>query len=110
MNKFVTAIAGSAEGIKLKRAQDTATAAQLAQQSLINDKSKVVQSLNAQLTKLLDIGPDSADSLRPVNKDFNAEAWVSQVQEVKFSLKKAQEQLDIATATYGEWFVEVPVA
>lgn len=108
MNKFIQTIAGTAEGIKLRRAENTANAVKLAQESLINDKSKLVQSLDAQLTSLLDIGPDSADSLRPVERNFNAEAWVSQVQEVKFSLKRAQESLDIAKATYAEWFAEIP--
>lgn len=103
-NKFVKTIAGSAEGIKLQRAQNTATAAKLAQESLINDKRKIVQALDAQLTQLLDIGPDSADSLRPVAKNFNAEAWVNEVQEVKFALKKANESLSIAQETYTEWF------
>lgn len=108
MNKFIATIAGDAQGIKFKRAQDTATAVKLAQESLINDKSKIVQSIDAQLTKLLDIGPDSADSLRPVDRSFNPEVWVNQVQEAKFSLKRAQESLDIAKETYVEWFSETP--
>lgn len=110
MNNFIRAIAGTAEGIKLQRAQNTGTAARLAQESLINDKNKMVQSLESRLTGLLDIGPDSGDSLRPVAKDFNAETWVVQVQDVKFSLKKAQEQLQIAMTTYNEWFREAPEA
>lgn len=110
MNKFVQTIAGNAEGIKLKRAENTATAAKLAQEALINDKRKTVQQLEASLTRHLDIGPDSADSLRPTPRDFNAEAWVSGVQDIKFQLKKASEQLDIAVATYNEWFGEIPSA
>ncbi len=106
-NKFVKAIAGSAEGIKLQRAQNTATAAKLAQESLINDKRKVTQRLEADLTKLLDIGPDSADSLRPVAAGFDADAWVSQVHTLKHSLARANEQLAIAETTYAEWFAEI---
>lgn len=105
-NRFVLAIAGSAEGIKLQRAENTATAAKLAQESLINDKRKVVQITSAALTSLLDIGPDSTDSLRPVARDFDAEAWVASVHSNKVSLKRASEQLEIAEATYTEWFVD----
>ena len=107
MNAFIKAIAGSADGIKLKRAQNTATAAKLAQEALMNDHRKVVQAYEAELTSLLDIGPDSADSLRPVEKNFNAEAWVTRVQELKFQIKRANEKLAIAEATYNEWFAEV---
>lgn len=110
MNKFVSAIAGAAEGIKLKRAQNTATSAKLAQEALINDKRQFVQGIEARLTSLLDIGPDSADSLRPVARDFNAQDWVNSVQEIKVSLKKANESLSIAEATYAEWFSEQPTA
>ena len=108
MNKFVLAIAGNAEGIKRKRAENTATSAKLAQEALINDKRKAVQAVDAQLTKLLDIGPDSADSLRPVARDFDVTAWVNSVQEVKVAYKKALEHLTIAEATYTEWFSELP--
>jgi len=107
-NKFVTTIAGSAEGIKLKRAQNTATAAQLAQENLINVLRGNVQGIEAQLTQHLDIGPDSGDSLRPVAKNFDAASWVRGVQDLRVSQKKANEQLDIAMATYSEWFGEAP--
>lgn len=106
MNKFVQTIAGSAEGIKLQRARNTATAVQLAQEALINNKRSAVQALEARLTQLLDIGPDSGDSLRPVARDFDAAGWVSSVQEVKIALATAQRQLDVAVATYNEWFAE----
>jgi hypothetical protein len=106
MNKFVQTIAGSAEGIKLQRAKNTATAVQLAQEALINNKRSAVQAHEARLTQLLDIGPDSNDSLRPVARDFDAAGWVANVQDVKISLAKAQDHLDVATITYNEWFAE----
>ena len=109
MNKFVTAIAGSAEGIKLQRAKNTATAAKLAQEALINDKRKVVQGLEAQLNQQLDIGPDDSTSLRPVSADFNAEEWVASVHTLKRSLVRANEDLETAEATYNEWFADVEV-
>ena len=110
MNKFIKTIAGSADGIKFQRAKNTATAVQLAQEALINDKRSQVQTLEAQLTSLLDIGPDSADSLRPVDRNFDAASWVSSVQQVKFSLKKANEQLAIALETQTEWFADLPTS
>lgn len=108
MNKFITTIAGTAEGIKLKRAQNTAQAAKLAQQSLINDLNKDVQVIEAQLTAALDIGPETSDSLRPVTRNFDAAQWVLEVQSIKVSHKRAVEKLTIAVETYNEWFGEVP--
>lgn len=107
-NKFVSIIAGNAEGIRLKRAENTASAAKLAQQSLINDLSKTVQTIEAQLNQKLDLGPDSADSLRPVERNFDADSWVREVQSLKVSLNKANESLSIALATNSEWFDEIP--
>jgi len=107
MNKFIKAIAGTAEGIKLKRAEDTANQAKLAQESLINELRKSKQVLEAALTRHLDIGPDNADSLRPVDKNFNADVWVAQVQTLKFDIKRASEKLAIAEETYAEWFSAV---
>lgn len=109
MNKFVQAIAGTAEGIKLQRANNVALAAKLAQEALINDLRQMVQGISARLTQHLDIGPDSGDSLRPVDKNFNAEVWVATVQEFKVTLKGANERLEIAEATYAEWFAELLV-
>ena len=106
MSKFIKTIAGSAEGIKLQRAQNTATAAKLTQESLINSLRSNVQSLEAALTQHLDIGPDSADSLRPVARNFDSPSWVATVQATKLSLKKANDNLDVAVATYNEWFGE----
>ncbi len=108
MNKFIKIIAGTAEGIKLQRAQNAAQSAQLAQQGLINDLHKEVQVQHATLTNILDIGPESGDSLRPVDRSFDAGRWVLEVQAVKLSLKRANEKLDIAVGTYNEWFGEVP--
>lgn len=107
-NKFITAIAGNTEGIKLARAEAVATQAKLAQESLINDLAKNVNTLSAALTNTLDIGPDSSDSLRPVGPNFDAGAWVHDVQALKVDIKKAQERLDIAKETYAEWFSEQP--
>ncbi len=109
-NKFIQTIAGTADGIKRKRAENTATAVKLAQESLLNQIRSEVQAVDAELTKKLDIGPDSADSLRPVARDFNAAAWVQDVQTLKVSLKKANERLDVAQATYNEWFADLPEA
>lgn len=107
-NKFISTIAGTADGIKLKRAENTANAAKLAQESLINDLRKEVQSVEAQLTSVLDIGPETSDSLRPVDKHFNAAQWVLEVQTIKVAQKRAAEKLEIAVGTYNEWFGEVP--
>lgn len=103
-NKFIKAIAGSAEGIKLQRAVNVATAASLAQEALINDLRKEVQTIEANLTAHLDIGPDSADSLRPVGPNFDANEWVAAVQNYKVTLKRANERLVIAMETQAEWF------
>lgn len=107
-NKFVLAIAGTAEGIKRQRAVNTATAAKLASESLINELSVEVQGLEAQLTSKLDIGPETTDSLRPVDRNFDAAGWVRQVHNLKVSLARATEKLNIAKATHSEWFGDTP--
>lgn len=109
-NKFIKSIAGTAEGIKLARAVNTATAAKLASESLINELSVEVQSIEANLTSQLDIGPETTDSLRPVGRNFDAASWVRQVHNLKVTLKRAQEKLDIAKTTHSEWFSEAPAS
>lgn len=109
MNKFITAIAGTAEGIKRSRAEAAATQAKLAQESLINELSKTVNVLEAALVNTLDIGPDTSDSLRPVGPNFDATAWVQEVHSLKTSIADAKEKLAIAQETHTEWFSETPV-
>lgn len=107
-NKFISAIAGSAEGIKLARAEAVATQAKLAQEALINSLATTVNELQAALTRTLDIGPDTTDSLRPVGPNFDAGQWVKDVQSLNVDLKRANERLEIARQTYAEWFAETP--
>lgn len=107
-NKFIRSIAGSADGIKLQRVTVLATQAKLAQETLINDIKRKHASLELQLNQLVDLAPDSSDSLRP-GQGFNPVTWALAVQDIKISIKTNLDALAIAEGTYNEWFSE-PVA
>lgn len=105
MNKFVQSIAGSADGIKLQRVTILATQAKLAQETLISNLKRTHAGYEMQLNQLLDLAPESADSLRP-GAGFNPNTWVAGVQELKLAIESNLRALAAAEHTYNEWFAE----
>jgi hypothetical protein len=58
------------------------------------------------ITNLTDLAPDSKDSLRPCDANWNANNWVTDLQRAKQDLYNVTIQLDIAQKTYDEYFKE----
>ncbi len=106
-NKFIASIAAGGDAVRLQRATLVANTAKLAQEALINECRTKVQELDNALNNLLDLAPETTDSLRPAGNGFKPHQWVQQVQELKVARKKAVEHLDIAVGTYNDWFVEL---
>lgn len=106
MNKFTELISNTSNETLKKRAATLATAAEIAQNNLINDlKAKRVQ-LSLKLENLTDLAPDTNDSLRPGTKDWNAENWVAEVQNTKQEIYFLDIQLELAQETHEEFFAE----
>jgi hypothetical protein len=109
MNKFIRTIVGNADGIKAQRAGVLATQAKLAQESIVSDLRRKLAGLDLQLTQLVDLAPDTSDSLRPGN-GFNPVQWAKAVHALKVELDGVKRELAIAEETYVDWFGNVPAA
>jgi multidrug efflux pump subunit AcrA (membrane-fusion protein) len=105
-NKFISLIAGNGDSVKLRRAQTVAESARIAQEALVNNLKARVNRLEVQLNQLTDLAPESGDSLRP-GAGFEATAWVHGVQALQLEIRDAKIALEVAEATYTEWFGEV---
>ena len=108
-NKFVRAITGNGEGIIAARAAQLGLQAKLEQERLVNSLKSDLARVDGLIIRLTDLAPDSRDSLRPGN-GFSAADWVAKVQSAKVERASIKEALDIAVATYDEFFTEVPAA
>ena len=106
MNKFTKLITEGADKTLQRRAEAVSTAAEIAQQNLVNKLKLDKSNLELKITNLTDLAPDSKDSLRPCDANWNANTWVTDLQKAKQDIYNVTIQLDIAKKTYDEFFKE----
>lgn len=104
MNKFTRLISDNNSSTLTRRAGSIATAAQIAQQNIVNQLKQRRCELELKIANLTDLAPESTDSLRPGDKDWDAKKWAIELQETKQELYDLNVQLDIAEETYREYF------
>jgi hypothetical protein len=106
MNKFTKLITEGADKTLQRRAETVSTAAEIAQQNLVNKLKLEKSNLELKITNLTDFAPDSKDSLRPCDANWDPNAWVTNLQRAKQDLYNVTIQLEIAQKTYDEFFKE----
>ena len=106
MNKFTKLITEGTDKTLQRRAEAVSTAAEIAQQNLVNKLKLEKSNLELKITNLTDLAPDSKDSLRPCDAKWNANTWVIDLQKAKQDLYNVTIQLEIAQKTYDEFFRE----
>lgn len=104
MNKFTKLISDNGSNTLARRAGSIATAAQIAQQNIVNQLKQKKCELELKVANLTDLAPESTDSLRPGDKDWDAKEWAIELQETKQELYDLNIQLTIAEETYKEYF------
>ena len=60
------------------------------------------------IANLTDFAPETTDSLRPGDKNWDAAEWARELQETKEQLYDVNIQLKLANETYEEYFKETP--
>ena len=106
MNKFTKLITEGADKTLQRRAEAVSTAAEIAQQNLVNKLKLEKSNLELKIANLTDLAPDSKDSLRPCDANWNPNTWVTDLQRAKQDLYNVTIQLEIAKKTYDEFFME----
>lgn len=107
MNKFTELISNNTSSTLARRAGSISTAAEIAQQNIVNQLKQRKSEIELQIIGLTDLAPETSDSLRPGDKDWNAKEWAIQLQEAKESLYNIEIQLQLAEETYNEYFTEL---
>lgn len=104
MSKFLDLISDNSNATLKRRANSIAQNAEIAQQNIVNSLKQQRSALELRIADLTDFAPDSTDSLRPGNKDWNAEEWAKSLQEAYEELYSVNISLKIAENTYNEYF------
>ena len=104
MSKFAEKLSASNKDIKSDRAEMLAEEVALEVNQFVGNLKKERLSLKNKVNRLTDLAPDSKDSLRPANKDFDASQWVSELHDAKMKLKLKEISLKVATDIEKEWF------
>lgn len=106
MNKFTKLIGDNSSKTLQRRAETIATAAQIAQQNVVNNLKQVKCELEMKIAGLTDFAPESSDSLRPGDKNWNACKWADDLQKARQDLYFVEIQLKIAEDTFKEYFTD----
>jgi hypothetical protein len=91
-----------------QRAEVAINQVRLQQEALINRLNIDIEQIHANIQRLMDLGPETSDSLRPVSVNFDASRFVNNLQEQKLSLRHAQIELETAVNTAQELFGDDP--
>lgn len=104
LNKFTQLISDNGDSVLKRRAGNLATTAEIAQQTLINDLKNKKATLELQLANLTDLAPNNKLDLTPSSESWDPNKWVAEVQNTKQQLYNLEIQLELAEATYEEFF------
>lgn len=104
LNKFTQTISDNGDNVLKRRAGNLATTAEIAQQTLINDLKNKKANLELQLANLTDLAPNNKLDLTPSSENWDPNKWVTEVQNIKQQLYNLGIQLQLAQATYDEFF------
>ena len=108
MNRFIKNISNTGNSTLIRRASAISQASQIAYQNIVNSLKAQKSQLELKKADLIDLAPDSTDSLRPGTKDFDAQKWAEEIQSVSEELWQIEQSLEIAEENYNYLFVEVP--
>lgn len=106
MNKFQQLISDNSPATLVRRAGTISKAAEIAQQNIVNKLEEHKCSLEMKIANLTDFAPETTDSLRPGDKNWDAAKWAKELQETKQELYDINIQLKIAKETFAEYFKE----
>lgn len=104
MGKFLELISDNTNATLKKRADSLNTAAEIAQKNIINSLKQQRSELELKIADLTDFAPESSESLRPGNKNWNAKNWAEELQKTKEQIWQLDVSLKIANETYKEFF------
>lgn len=108
MNKFVKMIANTSDSVLAKRASQIGTRAEIAQKTIINEKTNRIAELEMEELALLDFAPSTKDDLKPcVSGDWNADEWAKKLLDIRCELRILNIEKKIAEKTYAELFAEI---
>lgn len=109
-NKFTDNLTSSSAAIKGQRAALISSNAQRAQEELLRKLTQESTDLQLQKMALSDIYPDSELSLLVTKNSFNADKWVSDIQNIEIKLLNKQVEINAAQKTYDEWFKDTTIS
>lgn len=104
-NKFIQNLTANSGVIKENRANLVAKDAEDAAKDLITKLEKEDRELERKEIALSDMYPESELSLRIGKDNFNADAWISDLQNIGVARINKKVEISIARKNYEKWFV-----
>ena len=105
MNKFHSILNRTGDKIIKDRAESIAKLAEMSQDSLVKGLEKQKIELGMKQQELLDMSPDNRYDLK-LGKNFKADQWVEDYQEVSLQLIENEVAFAVAKKTMEELFTK----
>ena len=105
-NKFISNLTASNSEIKAARAKMVGEDVLDASEELLRNLKQEKRDLERRLLNLSDMNRDSELSLKVVKDNFDAKAWIKEIQDIKVELANKEVELQLAQDTHKEWFEE----
>lgn len=108
MNLFQRNLSQSGTEILTGRASITAKQTESAMLKFITAKKDELLELELEAQKLMDLGPETTESLRPVGKDFDGAKWSQQILTNALQTEIVEKEVEIMEGKYKAIFGEAP--
>ena len=108
MNLFQRNLNQSGTEILAGRSSITAKQTESAMKKFITSKEDDLLALQLEAQKLMDLGPETTESLRPVGKDFDGAKWSQLILTNALQTEIVEKELEIMEEKYKTIFGVVP--
>jgi hypothetical protein len=106
VTKFQTILASTGQAVLDKRAGAVLKAAKNAMKKKLDGLNDRKDELELQILNLTDLSVETKDSLRPGDKNFNANAWVNELCNKTIELTLLEQEIEVVEAVNAEYFEE----
>lgn len=106
VTKFQTILASSGQAVLDKRSASVLKAAKNAMKKKLDALGDRKDELELEILNLTDLSVETRDSLRPGDKNFNANLWVEQLCAKTIELELLEQEIEVVESVNTEYFTE----
>lgn len=105
--KFQTILASTGTAVLDRRAANILKTTKAAMTNKLNSLYSKRDTLESKILDLTDLSVETKDSLRPGDKNFNADQWVDTLCKYTLEMELLEQEIEVVESVQAEYFNEV---